>query len=91
MAQRNQTNRLPLTASFPWLATAASTSASDTASAGKAQQTAIAAIPGSKMTSFRKLDLCITPPYNASGFARNSATMLVNSLRHQAFMTSKNN
>ena len=69
MAQRNQTNRLPDTTSLPWLATAASTSASDTASAGKAQQTAIAAIPGSRMTSFRKLDLCIAPPYNASGLA----------------------
>ena len=55
IAHKNQTKRLPETASLPWDATAFCTSDSDTAKAGRAQQYSAPVMPESSTASFFSL------------------------------------
>ena len=93
MAQRNQMNTFPVTASFPCSATASST----WASVSSAAKTGMEQNNTRQETSTRAVRIGFLYFMDSSfhqsdnGFARKVPTMLVNSRRHQAFINNRKN
>ena len=86
MAHRNHTSTLPETASLPEALTVDSTSLSEMANA----LVDITKTRVSISRQFKKNRFLMDTPYRDKGFAINVPTMLVNSRRHHAFMSSRN-
>ena len=93
MAHKNQMNTFPVTASFPWAATASSTWVSVRASAKTVMELS-ARVPSRVISKNKYLVFRFNfrpPSYNESGLAIKVPTILVNSRRHQAFISSRKN
>ena len=86
MVHRNHSSTLPETASLPEALTADSTSLSEMANA----LVDITKTRASISRQFKKNRFLMDTPYRDKGFAINVPTMLVNSRRHHAFMSSRN-
>ena len=94
MAHRNQTRTLPDTASRPAASTWACASLSEKAKAVWQDRQRRSAIRKAAVSTFLYFFMVVVIPFcfshSESGFAMNAPTMLVNSRRHQAFMSRRN-
>ena len=94
MAHRNQIRTLPDTASRPAASTWACASLSEKAKAVWQDRQRRSAIRKAAVSTFLYFFMVIVIPFyfshSESGFAMNAPTMLVNSRRHQAFMSRRN-
>lgn len=87
-AQRNQISTFPATSVLLEAATWASTSLSVIAKAGT-QRAAASSDTSSSVEKIRMIFFVLTPPYRDSGFAIKAPTMLTNSRKHHAFISSR--